>query len=162
MNETVFLTIFAGVVTFVIGELIVKLVIDPVQNMKSTIGVISHTLVQYANVIANPGTPKQELMDEASTALRGLSSRLRSHLCLVPKYNLTARLFGLPSHQQVCSASRALIGLSNSVYRATDRVFEMNAKSVEHVCDSLGIPMEEGDRWPEDSRSTDHDRNPHR
>ncbi len=150
MNETIFLTIFAGVITFVIGQVIVKLVIDPVQDMKSTIGQISHTLVLYANVISNPGVTKQELMDEASHALRNLSSRLRAHLSLIPKYKITSKVFGLPSFSRVRTASTALIGLSNSVYRETERVFEQNAKRVELVHDSLGIPLDEDDRWPKD------------
>lgn len=148
MNGTVFFTILAGVVTFVVGQLILKLVIDPVQAMKSTIGVISHTLVQYAHVIANPGVLKPEVMDEASHSLCSLSSQLRAHLYLIPTYKITSKVFGLPSFNRVRAASRALIGLSNSVHQATDRTYEMNAKDAELVCDSLGIPMDDDDRWP--------------
>ena len=150
MNIAILATVLAGVLTFVIGQLIVKLLIDPVQNMKATIGVISHNLVLYANVIANPGVGTKELMDEASRALRGQSSQLRAHLFLIPAYTVTSKVFGLPSITNVRSASRALIGLSNSVYSATDRIHEMNAKAIERVCDGLGIPMDDNDRWEKD------------
>lgn len=59
MDLTVFLTVLSGVMTFVIGQLIVKLLLDPVQDMKKTIAQISHTLIERENVIANPGVPKK-------------------------------------------------------------------------------------------------------
>ena len=42
MDFTVFLTVLSGVITFVIGQLIVKLILDPVQDMRKTIGLVSH------------------------------------------------------------------------------------------------------------------------
>jgi len=152
MNATVFLTVLSGVITFVIGQLIVKLVIDPVQEMKKTIGEISHSMVEHANVIANPGVPSDEVMRDTSKHLRQLSSQLQAHLYLVPKYQKTAKIFGLPSKDKVLAASGSLLGLSNSVFRAGpgERIYENNAKRVENVCDSLDIYMAEGDRWPKD------------
>lgn len=150
MNETVFLTVFSGAVTFVIGQLVVKLMIDPVQEMKKTIAQISHTMIERANIIGNPGVPATEVMDETSKELRKLSSQLRAHLYLVPAYRSTARIFFLPKIDQVLAASGALIGLSNSVFRATGKVYEANAKRVEMVCDSLGIYLEDDARLPKD------------
>ncbi len=150
MNEMVFLTVFSGVITFVIGQLVVKLVIEPVQEMKKTIAQISHAMIEHANVFMNPGVPSQDVMEETSQQLRKLSSQLRAHLYLVPAYRRTARLFFLPKINQVLAAASALIGLSNSVFRATGNVYEVNAKRVEEICDSLGIYMEEGSRWPKD------------
>ena len=48
MNFTVFFTVLSGVITFVIGQLIVKLLLDPIQDMKKTIGQVSHTLVEQS------------------------------------------------------------------------------------------------------------------
>lgn len=148
MNFTVFFTVLSGVITFVIGQLIVKLLLDPVQDMKRTIGQVSHTLVERAAVIANPGVPTKEIMDETSDSLRRLSSQLHAHLYLVPSYGLISKVFRLPSKENLLIASSALIGLSNSVFRADERVYEVNAKRVEQVCDSLGIYYAEGSRWP--------------
>ena len=152
MNSTVFLTVLSGVTTFVIGQLIVKLVIDPVQEMKKTIGQISHSMIEYANVIANPGVLSDDIMNETSKHLRQLSSQLHAHLYIVPQYQKTAKVFGLPGKEEVLAASGSLIGLSNSVFRAgsSDRIYEQNAKRVEIVRDSLGIYMAEGDRLPKD------------
>ena len=150
MNSTVFLTVLSGVITFVIGQLIVKLVIDPVQEMKKTIGQISHSMIEDANVIANPGVPSEEVMKETSKRLRQLSSQLQAHLYLVPQYQKAAKIFGLPSIKKVLAASNSLLMLSNSVFRVVpdERIYENNAMSVKNICDSLDIYMAEGDRLP--------------
>jgi len=151
MNTTVFLTIVTGVVTFVLGQIIVKLLIEPVQEMKRTIGQISHSLIEHANVIQNPGIPKEDMINETSQHLRKLSSQLEAHIYLIPVYGLTSKLFCLPSRNSILKAARALMGLSNSVHRATERIYKQNAKRVERICDSLGIYLSEGDRWPEET-----------
>ncbi len=148
MNETVFLTVFSGVVTFVIGQVVVKLVIEPVHEMKKTIAQISHTLIERANVIQNPGVLTKEVIDETSQQLRNLSSQLRAHLYIVPAYHQTACIFFLPKMAFVLSAAKSLIGLSNSVFSPTPEVYRANAVRVENVCDSLGIYMEDDARWP--------------
>jgi hypothetical protein len=150
MDFTVFFTVLSGVITFVIGQLIVKLILDPIQEMRRTIGLVSHTLVERANVISNPGDPAKQVMDATSDELRRLSSQVHAHLYLVPFYNTTSRIFRLPAKEKLLTASVALIGLSNSVYKADDRVYESNAKRVEKVCDSLGIYIAEESRWLKD------------
>jgi len=153
MDFTVFITVLSGVITFVIGQLVVKLILDPVQDLKKTIGQISHVLVERANVIANPGVPSKEIMDDTSDSLRRLSAQLHAHLYLVPLYKQTSTVFRLPSKDALLAASSNLIGLSNSVYRADDRIYEVNAKRVEGICDSLGIYLAEGSRWPKDLKT---------
>lgn len=151
MNDTVFLTVLSGVLTYVAGQLILKLVIEPVHEMKRTIGHVSHSLIEHANVISNPGVPRKEVMDGTSQHLRRLSSEIQSHLYLVPVYPVSAAIFRLPKKRDVLEASRALIGLSNSVFSArNDKVHEHNAKRVEKICDRLGIFLSEDERWPKD------------
>lgn len=147
MNSTVFLTVFSGVVTFVVGQVLLKMVLDPVHEMKKTIGQISHSLVEYANVIANPGVPTEDAMREASKQLRKLSSQLHGHLYLVPVYPATARVFQLPNRNAVLSAAKALIGLSNGVHRATEGIYEVNASGVQKVRDNLGIFVSPEERY---------------
>ena len=42
----IFITVLSGVITFVLGQLIAKLVLDSVHDLKKTIGQISHALVE--------------------------------------------------------------------------------------------------------------------
>ncbi len=80
MNLTVFFTVLSGVITYIVGQLVLKLMLDPVHEMKKTIGQISHSLIEHANVIGNPGVHTQEVMHETSRHLRKLSSQLQAHL----------------------------------------------------------------------------------
>ena len=152
MNTTVFLTVLSGVITYVLGQLILKLLIEPVNDLKRTIGEIAHSLIEHANVIQNPGVPEEEMITETSRHLRKLSSHLESHLYLIPMYICTSKLFFLPSRDKIISAARALMGLSNSVFRAEEGIYKQNAHRVEKVCDFLGIYMSEGDRWPKEHK----------
>ena len=93
----------------------------------------------WADYFANPGVPSDEVMHDTSRRLRQLSSQLQSHLYLVPAYEFTARVFSLPSKEKLLAASKALIGLSNSVHRASERTYEHNAARVESICNSLSI-----------------------
>ena len=146
MDSTVLVTVLSGVLTYVVGQLVVKIVIEPVQETRRTIGQISHSLIEHANVISNPGVPTEEVMRETAQHLRKLSSQLQSHLYLVPAYTTTAKDFVLPTKDNLLLASKYLIGLSNSVYRATDGIYEQNANRVEKVCDALAIYMPDGER----------------
>lgn len=148
MSATVFWTVLSGVVTYVLGQLAVKLLIDPVQDMKRTIGQVAHALIEHANVISNPGVPSREVMDASSKLLRSLSAQLQSHLYLVPGYEFSARVFGLPARVNVLEATGLLIGLSNSLHRATDHVYEHNAKRLDKIHDLLAIYRAPGDRYP--------------
>lgn len=147
----VFLTIISGVSVYVAGQLISRLVIEPVHEMKKTIGKISHSLIEYGQVIANPGLLGEERERETSRHLRALSSQLQASLYLVPKYDCSSTLFGLPPRAKVLSASTNLIALSHSVYKTNEiNIYEQNSKRKERICDSLDIFMSEDELWPKD------------
>jgi hypothetical protein len=106
---TVFLTVLSGVVTYIAGQLVLKLLIEPVQDLKKTIGLVSFTLIERANVIFNPGTFAKDVMDDTAQELRKLASHLRAHLSLIPRYDIAARIFGLRSRHDIYEATRCLI-----------------------------------------------------
>lgn len=147
---TVFLTVFTGVVTYVLGQILLKWFIDPVHEMKRTIAEISYTLINYQNIISNPGVAEKTILDNASLHLRELSSQLHAHLYIVPSYNKINTVSGLPSKDAVLSASIELMKLSNSVFKSTDKIYEINAKTVEKICDSLKIYFPDDKRWQKD------------
>jgi len=149
---TVFWTVIAGALTYVVGQLVLKLVIEPVHEFRRTIGAVSHTLIERANVIANPGVLSEEVMSNTSHELRKLSSQLHAHLYLIPKYGFFAGIFCLPSQPEVLEAASMLIGLSNSVHRVSENIYEINGKRVEKICDSLGIYRPEQERVPKEGQ----------
>jgi hypothetical protein len=135
----VFSTVFSGTVVYVLGQLALKLVVEPVHDLKKTIGTISHSLIERANVISNPGLSPKDVNDETSRELRKLASQLPSHLYLIPCYPVMAGIFRLPIPAEILAASKALIGLSNGVHEVHDGTHRFNATNVKTVCDSLRI-----------------------
>ena len=91
---TTFLTIFSGVLILVLGQLILKLVIDPVQEFKRSVADISHALIGDAVIVYNPGMTGHEKEKEVSAKFRALSSRLNAQMYLIPKYTITQKVFG--------------------------------------------------------------------
>ena len=148
MSTTILITVLSGVLTYVVGQIILKLVIEPVQDTKKTIGEVSHSLIEYGQAIHNPGLLPGEAMHEAANQLRKLSSKLHAHLYLVPYYSRTAKIFGLPEKAKLLVASTDLVALSTSLYKVYEKTYEQNAKRHERICDSLSIYMAEDDRWP--------------
>ncbi len=138
-NQNVFWTVFSGTVVYILGQIALKLVIEPVHDLKKTIGVISHALIERANVIYNPGVLTTDVLDETSRELRNLASQLRSHLYLIPCYPVVAGVFRLPLPSEIRAASKALMGLSNGVHEVHEGTHRFNATNVKTVCDSLRI-----------------------
>ncbi len=57
---TAALTALLGIVVFVLGQIAVKFILDPIQEQARTIGEVTHALTYYANVI-EIATPDQKV-----------------------------------------------------------------------------------------------------
>ena len=142
----IFLTIVTGFATFALGQIVVKLVIDPVQEFKRVVAEIAHALVEYANVFGNPGTFDKETEAKVANELRKLSSKLYAQMYLVPVFTLLARCFGLPSREQITKAGEHLIGLSNGFNSNNPNKGILNTYRSQHIRDALGIFVSERER----------------
>jgi hypothetical protein len=138
----VFETVVAGFLTFVLGETFLKLVVEPVQSFKTTVGQIANSLIRFANRLS--GTAPQDEALEIRQHFRQLSSQLSTSYYLVPLYDVTRFLFGLPSRSDVHEAAAKLIGISNMILDASS-TFESAFLQTE-VCDHLGIFVRPGNR----------------
>lgn len=98
-----FFTIVAGVCVFVIGQVLVKLVIDPVQQLKAAISLTANTLLKHRAKISN-ATPN----DDVSEAVKSHAADLISKAALVSFYPVTEWLFGLPSKAKIKEAAQQL------------------------------------------------------
>ncbi|HEX9875848.1 MAG TPA: hypothetical protein VGC50_04270 [Gammaproteobacteria bacterium] len=147
---TIFFTILAGVSTFILGQIVLKLIIDPVQEFKRTVADISHALIEHAQMFYNPAVVPDEDAHRVSDVFRVLSSRLNAQMYLIPKYDWTALVFGLPNRKDVSDAAGHLIGLSNSVFRSTAQTIgTKNPERSQKICNLLGIYVPERDRLTE-------------
>ena len=136
----VFATVLSGVAVYILGQLLIRFSVEPLQELKRVIGDISHALVYYADVYSNPGLNKDEIVSEARKALRDKASVLRSQANVVPFYDGFTRLKWVPSRADIKSASRHLIGLSNSLVKGDP---EYNDKRLEEIKKALRLDIDD-------------------
>jgi hypothetical protein len=140
----VFWTIVAGVLVFLIGQAVLKFLLEPLQEFRRTVSEIAHALIEYANVYCNPGVGEDQKLKQVSIALRNLSSKLYAQMYLTPKYGYIAKLLSFPSEKAVSEAATNLICLSNNVFASGDAL--TNAGKATEVRKALGIYIPEGER----------------
>ena len=109
------LTVLGAIAVFVVGQVIAKFLLEPLDKLKAQIGGISDVLVFHANIYTNPGLSRKEDMDETSKVLHQRASLLRARAHASPGYRFFSLLRLVPQPKDVREASRNLIGLSNAV-----------------------------------------------
>ncbi|MEH2415452.1 hypothetical protein [Nostoc sp.] len=135
----IFVTIISGVFVFILGQLVLKLIIEPIQEFRKTVADIAFALIEYANIYSNPGYAGNELENKASQELRKLSSRLNAQIYLIPGYTTISKLFKLPSKTNLLEATRELIGLSNGVFKSPIDLVNTNLERAKRIRITLGI-----------------------
>ena len=127
----VFYIILAGVIIYVAGQIIVKIVIDPVQELKRVIADIAFKLIHYSHVyrIAPSGDEEAsgeeaqknidpEKLEQAADEYRKLASMLNAGYRLVPFYTIAKLLFFLPKEADIIDARNELIEMSEEIFAA--------------------------------------------
>lgn len=141
----VFYIIIAGVIIYVAGEIIVKLVIDPVQELKRVIADIAFKLIHYSHVyrIAPSGdvdasgeeaqkSVDPEKLEQAADEYRKLASMLNAGYRLVPFYAIAKLLFFLPREADIIEARNELLEMSEEIFAAPKSfVISERRKSIE-------------------------------
>lgn len=139
--STVFPTVLAGVSVFVIGQLLIKFLLDPLQEYFRLKGDIADALIYYAHVYSNPGVGSDELMREAHECLRKHASSLLSRKGAIPFYQFWAKIGLLPVREQILFAHVNLIGLSNGLFRNDRESIVHNDTRVSHIVNALGLDI---------------------
>ncbi len=129
---TIFATVISGVLVFVLGQIFVKFVIEPIKDLKEVLGEIHFSLVFHAQAIYTPAGDRAG-EDAAQKVIRDLASKLRAKTEVIPWYSLCSRISRgfLPPRKNIMDASSQLIGLSNSL-KQEDRS-EVNHNRVEKI-----------------------------
>jgi hypothetical protein len=148
--STVTQTVIAGVLVFIVGQLFLKLVIEPVHQLKRTMADISHTFIQYAYVIHNSEVISSELRVEVFEKLRQLSGQLYADMALIPLYSVFGKLFFLPSRSKVYKSATNLIAVANWMHTNNERKFEHIIRNIQNACDNLGLYIDPNDRVPDE------------
>jgi hypothetical protein len=104
-------TLLAGIILYFVQ----KLLVEPLQEFRRTLGEVSFALLYYGNVLCSlPRSIESDRLNEAFDTVRKLSSRLRACSMVIPCYGLMAFLGLVPSRKNLSEASGLLIGISNS------------------------------------------------
>lgn len=137
--------IMSGIIIYVVGEIIVKIVIDPVQELKRVIADIAFKLIHYSHVFklstsdeSAAGTVEKktdlEKLELAADEYRKLASMLNAGYRLVPFYPLTRIIFFLPKEVEILDARNALLEMSEEIFSAPKSyVISEKRKSIERL-----------------------------
>ena len=134
-----FETILSGVLVFVVGQSVLKLVVEPIHGLKRAFGDISHGLRVNAPFLYRPNDLPDKVARTVQTELLSLSGKLSAALMLVPGYSFWGRVFFLPAKAEVNEAASCLITMSNLVNSGGNAALEQMIKNAQDTSDLLGI-----------------------
>ena len=108
------LTILGAIAILVLGQLIIKFIMEPIQEHRKLRGRILSDLIFYANVYNNPGWNPEQRAAEASATLRRHAADLISASFIIPFYRAWAAPWICVKRENIKLAHKDLIFLSNS------------------------------------------------
>ena len=115
---TFVLTVIGGVLIFAVGQILLKSVIEPAQELKKSLGTVSSTLLFHQAHLTNAAFNK-----EIALEIQSNSAEILSKSGIIIGYRFIRLIFGLPSISNIRIASRELNGLSYGM-RKESKEFE--------------------------------------
>jgi len=103
------ITVAGAVVTLLVGQMVIRFVLEPIIELRREIGLIAGNVDFYANQM----TGDSQKGDEAREVFRKHACRLREILNITVCYDLIHGIWKMPSKKSVIRASMELIGHSN-------------------------------------------------
>jgi hypothetical protein len=149
---SIFLTIISGFTVFVLGQVFLKLIIEPVQELKKTISNVRFNVIKSAHITFNSNSVDAESLKEVFNEFRSLSADLHAKVYLVPLYDFWRIIFFLPSRKNIGAASTNLIAISNWI-NISDHKQQLGyiLKNSQDLHDNLDMLLEEKDRISEET-----------
>lgn len=136
---TLFTTIFAGVSVFILGQIFLKWMIEPIQELRKVITEILFYLANDYSIIHNAHIVDKEEALSSCKNLKRLGASLLSRQELIPFYEKVSRILRLPKRKDIIVASRRLSLMSNSIFsKADDNYYRLDFYQIE-ICEALGI-----------------------
>lgn len=141
-----FATIVTGVSVFVLGQIVLKAFIEPVQKLRETIAEVTFHLANADDVVHGVGTVKEERCETVTANLRQLGARLVSNQHLVPFYDYLSKTLSLPEKQQIKRAAERLSQIPAHMYGNDPVKHERLDLYRIEICELLGVhdPLNKG------------------
>ncbi|WP_052028414.1 hypothetical protein [Pseudomonas syringae] len=115
---TFLLPTLIGVIIFILGQYMLKMVIEPVQAFRASLGRLSNTILRYQAKITNASVD-----DELSGRVHDHAADIVSTSSTIMFYRFARRVFGLPTKEGIIKAAQNLNGIAYSLSGAA-REFE--------------------------------------
>lgn len=141
LKDSMMLTILSGVLIFVIGQIVLKLVLDPIVIFKTVLGEISAFFLKEQTKITGATAT-----DDITFEIHRLSSSVIAHRQAIPFYFICAFCLRLPKYKQIVEACQSLNSISyhvnpNLKFTMGDRYEEIN-KEMQVISDNLKIKVD--------------------
>ncbi len=150
----VFSTILAGVIVYILGQIALKFVVEPLHAQRETIGKITDFLIQHATRIAFPGFSQDNRMIipgvtsdlewkaqliETKERARELASELMVRTQAIPLYTTFQRLGWVRTREDIRISHKSLIGISFNLLKVDKGAGPVNMISALHLRQALRI-----------------------
>jgi hypothetical protein len=110
MKNSIFLTILSGVTVFVLGQFVLKLVLEPIVSLKNIFGELSALFLREQARITNANAT-----DEIQNEIKRLSSSILANRQAIPFYKCVAFILRLPNDESLINACGSLNKISYRV-----------------------------------------------
>jgi hypothetical protein len=107
----IFLTIVSGVVVYVLGQMILHFVLEPIKEFNRQRGDASFLLLKFRAKIANASNDDPDLQSE----IKEMGAALVSTMTQIPCFDFCNRLGIVPSKREVLKAAREIVGISYGI-----------------------------------------------
>jgi len=136
MDSSVFQTIFAGVTVFVLGQFIIKLILEPLVKFREGLGEVSALFLRHQAKITNANGD-----DEISRLIKEAGSQLIARKQAIPLYWAVRQIFWLPSGQELLRGCRGMnfIATTCSLVEKPANAAQQITQEMTQVEKSLGI-----------------------
>lgn len=115
MAMQIFLTIFSGAAVFVLGQIMLKMIIEPAQELKKTIARVKMEIHRLNFEIHNFTVIDTNSKVETINTLKNLSAELLANNELILCYWIASRIFKIPNKKRINEASLNLIHIINAM-----------------------------------------------
>jgi hypothetical protein len=119
------LTAVAGILVFVVGQIIQKLFIEPIQEQRKSIGEVLYVLDYYCELTFTEGTDLETTKD-ASKYLRRATSDLYRNTATIPWYGFFAAIKMVPKRKIIESIQKEVSALTREINN--DKLTEAHEK----------------------------------
>lgn len=136
---TLFTTILAGVSVFVLGQIVLKWMIEPIQEFRKLKGEILFHLANDYATIQNAKVVEKDAALEVGKVLERLGASLLATEHLIPMYSRIRCIFSLPEREGIQFAAKRLRLISNSMFSdAEDIHYRLDLYRID-ICEALDI-----------------------